>query len=246
MIGDELLSDLLIATLPSSDELTADELKRIADEHACSQHPLFDLLESKTLSRKQMAALLFNYDAHASVLRRFLLRAAAIMPEEAVPLVLENVRNEYGNGDYSRNHQLQLRDLAWKSGISPSEFFDSSVESGVKSFIKAATRYYCPKRKQFPDKMKAPAIVSGAITATEILAIKEFAYLQKAFARIGMENHHWFHHVTIELEHSDESLELALYFIDRHGASESVKYGLQGVLDANLQLYDGLLSAIQD
>jgi hypothetical protein len=221
-----------------------DTLRDLAAEHPCSEHRLFHVLENIHLTIEQAARLLRNYDAHASVLRRYLLRAAAIMPEEAVPLVLENVRNEYGNGDYSKNHQDQLRDLAWKSGVSRRTFFDVKVNSEIKAFIKAARLYYCPKKGLHSADLLNPAIVAGAITATEILAVKEFAVMQKAFASLGLANHHWFHHVTIEQEHQDESVALAKYFQERHDAAKSVEFGLKGVLDANIHLYDGLLAAL--
>lgn len=246
-------SKSLAATVSNADliqsALAADygeKLRAIAAEHACSQHPLFEMLDSIQLTKLQAAHLLRNYDAHASVLRRYLLRAAAIMPEEAVPLVLENVRNEYGNGDYSKNHQDQLRDLAWKSGVSRAVFFEAKVNNGIKAFIKAARLYYCPRKGTHGAGMKNPAIVAGAITATEILAVKEFASMQKAFASLGLAEHHWFHHVTIEQEHRDESVALAKYFEERHDAAKSVEFGLKGVLDANIYLYDGLLAALME
>lgn len=223
-----------------------EELRVLAAAHPCSSHRLFDVLESVTMDLGQVASLLRNYDAHASVLRRYLLRAAAIMPEEAVPLVLENVRNEYGNGDYQRNHQGQLRDLAYKCGLQESVYMAARIEDGIKRFIKEAMRFYCPKRSYFLEHLKMPAIVAGAITATEILAVKEFAMLQKAFAHLGLAEHHWFHHVTIEEEHRDESVALAIYFTEKYSAFESVKVGLMGVLDANVHLYDGLLSSLLD
>lgn len=238
------MADSLTAYASMADKIST-ELRLLADEHPCSSHPLFSYLRKVNSKKKQLAGLLRNYDAHATVLRRFLLRAASVMPEEAVPLILENVRNEYGNGVYARNHQDQLRDLAWKSGITQDEYFDISIQPGVKTFIKMATNYYCPRRGNYPRHMKAAAIISGAITATELLAIKEFCTMQEAFAKHSLQNHHWFHHVSIELEHSDESLELALYF-NRLGAAESVEYGMKGILDANIHLYDGLLAAMQD
>ena len=219
-------------------------LRSIAAEHPCSHHRLFGELESVRLTVAQSTCLLRNYDAHASVLRRYLLRAAAIMPEEAVPLVLENVRNEYGNGDYSKNHQDQLRDLAYKCGVSKTTFLQAKVESGIKAFIKDARRFYCPKKGLHDSTLKIPAIVAGAITATEILAVKEFSFLQKAYRSLNLDRHHWFHHVTIELEHQDESVALAKYFQERHDAANSVEFGLKGILDANIHLYDGLLAAL--
>lgn len=218
---------------------------QLADEHACSRHELFLVLETEHLNKKQIAALLRNYDAHASVLRRLLLHAASIMPEAAVPFVLENVRNEYGNGNYARNHQLQLRSLAQACDIDDAEFMSVPIERGVKVFIKEAVRYY--KRGGTAGiSLKRPATTSGAITATELLAIKEFAYLQKAFARHGLQDHIWFHHVSIEMEHSDESLALALFFADTAQGRASVEHGLLGVLAANVSLYDGLLAAIRN
>ncbi len=219
-------------------------LRAIAERHPCSSHPLFDYLEKNELSNRQVAALLRNYDAHASVLRRFLLNAAAIMPEFAVPFVLENVRNEYGNGDYSKNHQDQLRDLVWASGISRDEYFSCKIEKGVSDFLRDAAKFYSPRRHNLGGKFKPAAVVAGAISATEILAIKEFAFIQKPFFKRGLEHHIWFHHVFIEAEHTDESLELALCFMDSANGMKSVEHGLNGVLDANLHLYDGLLSSL--
>ena len=76
--------------------------------------------------------------------------------------------------------------------------------------------------------------------------MREFQYLQKAFAKLDLDSHVWFNHVTIEAEHSDESLALAEYFVTKHNAGESVLFGLNGILEANLHLYDGLLAAIED
>jgi hypothetical protein len=65
-----------------------------------------------------------------------------------------------------------------------------------------------------------------------------------AFAKLDLAHHIWFHHVTIEAEHSDESLALALHFLHNNDAWQEVEYGMLGVLDANVSLYDGLLAAI--
>lgn len=231
------------STLAESRQLDfSQRLLDIAEQHPCSRHPLFEYLEANQLSNKQVAALLRNYDAHASVLRRLLLSAAAIMPEHAVPFVLENVRNEYGNGDYSRNHQDQLRDLVWSCGISREEFFQSKVQKGISLFIQAATSFYSAKSS---GGMKTAAIVAGAITATEILAIKEFTYIQKPFFERGLQHHIWFHHLTIEEEHTDESLMLARCFESSPAGVKGVEFGLSGILDANLNLYDGLLAALR-
>src|SRR5437016_2291594 len=75
------------------------DLRGLAQSHLCWSHPLFARLEGARLTTEQCAALLRNYDEHAGALRRLLLKAATIMPEEAVTYVLENVRNEYGNGN---------------------------------------------------------------------------------------------------------------------------------------------------
>lgn len=216
----------------------------IAARHPCSHHELFSALERVCLSVSAAGKLLANYDAHASVLRRLLLRAATIMPEPAVGFILENVRNEYGNGTYHRNHQAQLRDLAAKVGVCSTQFESFRPEDGVRTFIKQATQYYFPRAGSCPQKLYKPAVAAGAITATELLAIREFVFLQKAFKALGQEHHIWFNHVSIEEEHSGESLALALYFQESNQAVESVVYGLTGVLDANLHLYDGLLNAI--
>lgn len=218
-----------------------------AREHACFSHPLFARLaetKDKPLTVTQAARLLKNYDAHASHLRRLLLKAAAIMPERAVAFILENVRNEYGNGHEDRRHQLQLQDLAWQCGVSPDDYKAIAVEAGIKQFIKAVTPYYYPlDGKLISNCHSKQAVSAGAITATEILAIEEFKALQKAFASFGQEHHIWFDHVTVECEHTDESISLALYF-SQQGHRQSVATGLKGVLDANCHLYDGLLSSI--
>jgi hypothetical protein len=218
-----------------------------AEQHPCSSHALFAVLENAEFNNRQIASLLRNYDAHASVLRRLLLNAAALMPEAAVTFVLENVRNEYGNGDYSRNHQAQLRDLAWSCGISERDYFACKINQGISDFLKMATRYYSPRRSSSAKaaSLKTAAVTAGAITATELLAIKEFAFLQKAFIARGLQHHIWFHHVEVEKEHSDESLALALHFAETPAGINAVEYGLKGVLDANVRLYDGLLAAVQ-
>ncbi|HNG19078.1 MAG TPA: iron-containing redox enzyme family protein [Candidatus Obscuribacter sp.] len=224
-------------------------LQAIVAEHPCFKHEMFDRLSSlaKTgsLSLKQVAALLKNYDAHASHLRRLLLKAATIMPEEAVGFILENVRNEYGNGVVEGRHQLQLQDLAWQSGVAPDDYRLTPVQSGIKTFIKAVTPFYFPGSATIPANLKGKgggaraAIAAGAITATEIMAMEEFKALQKAFSSLGLQHHIWFDHVTVESEHSQESIALACFFQER-GQKSSVEYGLKGVLEANVHLYDGL------
>jgi len=228
-----------IALAPAKERLLT-----LANAHRCATHPLFAALDSRQLTVDQAGSLLKNYDAHASVLRRLLLKVAAFMPEPAVGFVLENVRNEYGNGDYSCNHQWQLQDVAWKVGVSPLRYREIPVEPSIKRFISQAASFYAPPCGSVPKGMQKAAIAAGAITATEILAITEFRHLQIAFKNFGLENHIWFRHVTIEEEHTDDSLALALYFITNHGSLPSIEYGMRGVLNANIHLYEGLLASI--
>lgn len=167
------------------------------------------------------------------------------MPEPAVGFVLENVRNEYGNGNYADNHQFQLQDVVWQVGISREQYAELPVMPPIKTFIQQVPSFYYPPSGSLPDEFNRAAVASGAITATEVLAIEEFRALQQAFAQFGLQHHIWFNHVTIEEEHSDESVALALYFIENHNAHEAVEHGMKGVLDANVHLYDGLLQAIE-
>ena len=231
-------------------------LRDFAAAHPASSHPLFSCLdkskeeEGYNLSQLQAGALLRNYDAHASHLRRLLLKAATIMPECAVGFILENVRNEYGNGDADGRHQLQLQDLAWQIGLSRSQYDGFAITSGIRTFIKDVTAYYYPvKNEVSPDWQfsSRAAVAAGAITATELLAIEEFKSLQKAFTPFGLADHIWFDHVAIECEHFEDSVNLALYFLESREEREKnleadVLFGLKGVLDANMHLYDGLLS----
>lgn len=223
-------------------------LEEFARAHPCYNHPLFARLtdRSRPIDLSAACRLLKNYDAHASHLRRLLLKAAAIMPEKAVGYILENVRNEYGNGHPDGRHQLQLQDLAWQSGITPADYRRARVTRGIQRFIKDVTPFYNPLAfRQFDRAGSRQAISAGAITATEILAIEEFKALQTAFEAFSMEHHIWFDHVTVECEHSGESIALAVYF-SRLGHRDSVLKGLTGVLDANCHLYDGLLSAVEE
>lgn len=219
-------------------------IKDIALRHTCASHPLFSCLAEHELNVLQVAALLRNYDAHASVLRRLLLKAVTLMPEAAVGFILENVRNEYGNGRPEDAHQLQLLDLARHAGVRQDLFSSQPIQSGVKQYIKEATKYYFPRGKLYGGMNRA-AIAAGAITATEILALEEFKAMQVAFARLGLQDHIWFDHVKVEAEHTDESIQLAVFFMENYGAHESVQFGLSGLLSANVMLYDGLLSAIR-
>ncbi len=220
-----------------------ERIKELALSHPCARHELFEHLRENKFELRQIAGMLRNYDAHASVLRRLLLKAATLMPEPAVGFILENVRNEYGNGDYSKAHQWQLRDLARQAGVTDDAFNAAKIEMGTKKFIQLATRYYDPKPASAANFMRA-AVAAGAITATEILALEEFKALQIAFRQFNLEHHIWFDHVNVEAEHTDESIQLAEYFIDRHNAARAVEHGLIGVLDANVFLYDGLLNAL--
>ncbi len=220
------------------------DLAAIALQHPCARHPLFAALRETPLNKDKAGAFLRNYDAHASVLRRLLLKSAAIMPEEAVGFILENVRTEFGAGDVDARHQLQLTDLACQAGVSGEEFRAYPIESGIKSFIKTATRFYYPLREKGERHYK-PAVAAGAITATEVLAIEEFKNMQVAFSTMGLAHHIWFDHVTVEADHTAESLALAHYFMTSSRNVAAVLFGLHGVLDANMSLYDGLLSALQ-
>lgn len=229
----------------SQTEQLSDHIKSIARAHPCSRHELFAVLAEVELTPESAGRLLRNYDAHASVLRRLLLKACTLMPEPAVGFILENVRNEYGNGDYSANHQQQLRAVAVAAGCAPDKFLTLPVMPGIRKFVREVGRYYYPARQKAFNGRYKPAISAGAITATELLAIEEFRAMHIAFSRLGCGGHVWFDHVLIEQEHTDESVALAVYFAREHNAMESVQIGLQGVLDANLHLYDGLLAALR-
>jgi hypothetical protein len=235
----------------ATDTSAQTRLLNLARQHPCSQHAIFETLSDICLDVPAAAALLRNYDAHAGVLRRLLLRSAGIMPEAAVGFVLENVRNEYGNGNYADNHQSQLKNVATCAGVSEDSWRKAKIQPGIRRFIRQAVRYYRPTAAVLAGagenngtKLTAPAVCAGAITATELLAVSEFKALQKAFAAFGLSHHRWFDHVTIEEEHSDESLRLALYFAQNRDLFRSVEVGMTGILDANMDLYDGLLAAI--
>lgn len=233
-------------TAPAT-EKWAHEIVSLARIHACSRHALFAALADSRLqlTARRAGLLLRNYDAHASLLRRLLLKASTLMPEPAVGYILENVRNEYGNGNYAANHQEQLREVARAAGCSTEKFLAMPIMPGIRRFLQKVSRFYYPvKRVEFSSLLK-PAIAAGAITATELLAVEEFRALHRAFTGIGCGDHVWFNHVLIEQEHTDESVALALYFAQKHQAFEAVKVGLEGVLDANVDLYDGLLEALE-
>ncbi len=229
---------------PESQQL---EQRLLADAraHACFHHPLFEFLRSRRLNQDQVLGLLSNYDAHACVLRRLLLKAATLMPEPAVGFVLENVRNEYGNGDYTKNHRQQLLDVATACGISNRSMEMAAVAAGVTRFIEAAPLYYYPADGSTRDQLRAAAISAGAITATELLAVEEFAAMHVAFEKLGVGHLKWFEHVTIERDHMEDSCALAIYFASRHDLSDAVVQGFHGILNANVDLYDGILAAMQ-
>jgi len=229
-------------------------LADFAQGHAAFKHPLFQALQTTKLTAPAAGRILKNYDAHASHLRRLLLKAATIMPESAVGFILENVRNEYGNGVDSGRHQLQLQDLAGKAGNSREDYRQFAIEEGVRQFIKIVTPYYFPLQISAPNydcalsERIAPlckaAIAAGAITATELMAVEEFKALQIAFSHFDLQDHIWFDHVQVEAEHSGESIALALYFLENPLNFDAVEFGLLSVLEANIHLYDGLLQAL--
>ncbi len=165
------------------------------------------------------------------------------MPEEAVGYILENVRNEYGNGNPDHRHQLQLHDLSVRAGVTVEELKNAPLEAGVKKYMQVVPQLYFPENTALAPVLMFPAISAGAITATEILAIEEFRHMQNSFAFLGLDQHIWFDHVTVEVEHSEDSVALAVFFADTDDGVESVLDGLEGVLDANVHLYDGLLAA---
>lgn len=217
----------------------ASYLRDLAKEHEASRHPF---LQNPSLNARQAINVLFNYDAHASLLRRLLLNAAGKMPEAAVGFILENVRNEYGNGDYKNCHQQQLRDLITKlTGMEPG-YNAQKVSRGVRQYMKLVVDYYDPEENT-SNNYYLPAVIAGAISATEIMALDEFRSLHQTFHTFNLENHIWFDHVTVEAEHSDEALCLAEFFLVKNNHKKAVEYGFRGVLDANCYLYDGLMES---
>jgi hypothetical protein len=235
---------LKLRTTESAAAVCEANLVSIAHGHICAKHELFEQLRRIKMTVTRAAALLRNYDAHASVLRRLLLKAASIMPETAVGFVLENVRTEYGAGHSEGRHQLQLIDLAKQCGVSAEAFASAPIQPGIKTFIKAVTPFYYPLNKGAFAKAHKSAVAAGAITATEILAVEEFKAMQIAFTQFGLENHTWFDHVSVEVDHTAEALALAHHFMFEYGQTDSVLTGLNGVLTANISLYDGLLAAL--
>ena len=229
----------------------AEAVLALAEVHPCANHQLFFKLKNEPLSRSQACALLRNYDAHATVLRRLLLKSASIMPEKAVGFVLENVRTEYGSGDVTDHHQLQLKSLAFAAGVSEAEFNRTKIEDGVREYIQTVVPLYVPPKSSSSQpphskQLYRPAVSAGAITATEIMSVEEFRSMQAAFKSLDLADHIWFDHVKWEQEHTSESLDLSLYFIKNHQAFSSVEFGMKGVLDATVRLYDGFVAAIEN
>jgi hypothetical protein len=238
--------------LEKTKHLPGQMLRQFVLDHPASKHSLFQRLKQGNLTKDGAGALLRNYDAHASHLRRLLLKAATIMPEAAVGHILENVRNEYGNGKACDRHQLQLQDLAWSIGVGEDQYNKFAIKPGIKTFIKDVTAFYYPLARQsgsppyFGQVVKSrAAVAAGAITSTELLALEEFKCLQIAFRCYGQEHHIWFDHVAIECDHLEDSVSLALYFLTEDRALEAdVLLGMKGVLDATVHLYDGLLACL--
>lgn len=214
-------------------------------EHPVSKHEWFSSMEGA--KAPELFNLLMNYDAHATLLRRLLLKAATLMPEPAVGFILENVRNEYGNGDYRRAHQKQLLNLVdclvekHCGGIRP----EVTICDGVRQYMAEVQTFYFPEEGLFADEER-PLISAGAITATEVLALEEFKALQLAFEPFGLADHIWFDHVNIEAEHADESMDLVAYFLREDQESlASIEIGIGGVLMCNTSLYDGFLQSVR-
>jgi hypothetical protein len=209
--------------------------------HQCASHPLFACLGERQINTDQFCRFLKNYDAHASLLRRLLLKAATLMPEDAVGFILENVRNEYGNGDFAKCHQGQLRDLVRAAGVHDQEFDAAPISVGVRSFMKKASGCYFPANSL---SGRRAAIAAGAITTTEVLALQEFRSMQSAFVSRDLQDHVWFDHVSVEAEHTRESIQLAQHFVDKYHAWKDVRFGIDSMLDATSDLYDGLLECL--
>ncbi|HEY9712066.1 MAG TPA: hypothetical protein V6C72_01275, partial [Chroococcales cyanobacterium] len=139
-----------------------EKLEQAALSHQCARHAFFSFVAENEIERPQIAALLKNYDAHASVLRRLLLKTCTIMPDEAVGFVIENVRNEYGNGMSEDRHQNQLRDLARQARVTTEEWQSAPIFDGVREFIRRANIFYNPtgKKADIPARFYRPAIAA--------------------------------------------------------------------------------------
>lgn len=244
--GVELASQSNPNQADSERNIILDRLQSLILEHPVAAHPWFDLMRGPEIKASRLAKLLANYDAHATLLRRLLLKAATLMPEPAVGFILENVRNEYGNGNYEKAHQKQLLNLLELlvkdhcAGVMP----DCAVVDGVNQYMAEVPSFYYPEEGLF-DEADLALVSAGAVTATEILALEEFKALKAAFQPYGLANHIWFDHVTIEAEHANDSMDLVAYFIEQDARSLSaIEVGIGGVLMCNSSLYDGFLEAV--
>lgn len=224
------------------------QLKRLILEHPIIEHDWFKILHEERVDPERLIKLLFNYDAHAALLRRLLLKACVLMPEGAVGFVLENVRTEYGSGDYSKAHHFQILDLIKKLGETCKVDTDDSlkeISQGVHQYMLEVPSFFSPEELEPEEGMYAPCVSAGAILATEVLAELEFKALQHAFKPFGLHEHIWFNHLTVEKEHADESFNLALYFLNEDDrCMESLEFGIGGILMCNSSLYNGFLDVV--
>lgn len=229
-------------TVSSVSDSKVSQVETLILEHPCASHKWFELMTQSKIEPDKLLSLLINYDAHATLLRRLLLKSATIMPEAAVGFILENVRTEYGSGDYSKAHQLQLFDLINKlSSMFEVELSPvvRELKPGVRQYLEEISTFYFPEQ-ELNESMDLPSIAAGAITATEVLAMKEFVVMQKAFSHYGLDDHIWFNHVEVEQEHAGDSLNLVEYFLNSDTRTfESIEFGIGGVLMCNTSLYDG-------
>ncbi len=97
-----------------------------------------------------------------------------------------------------------------RAGVSVEELQKAPLEAGVKKYMEQVPQFYFPEQIGHESVLMTPAISAGAITATEILAIEEFRHMQNSFAFLGLHQHIWFDHVTVEVEHSEDSVALAV------------------------------------
>lgn len=240
-----------LSRIDTETETRAGRIKRLILDHPVASHPWFEHMRTGRVEHTppQLLNLLLNYDAHATLLRRLLLEAATLMPEPAVGFILENVRNEYGNGDYARAHQGQLLDivsiLEREFGLSRDQEF--KLTDGVRAYMEEVPGFYKPDPALHGDFAAIACISAGAVTATEVLALEEFKVLQQAFRPFDLAEHIWFDHVKIESEHAEESLDLIRYFlaVDPDGSTFNlIELGVGGVLLSNTSLYEGFLEAV--
>ena len=225
-------------------------LKSLILEHPCANHEWFKLMEETQIRPEKLVRFLINYDVHATLLRRLLLKAACIMPEPAVGYILENVRTEYGSGDYKKAHQLQLLDLLKTLAIKFNIQVEGEVKKvseGVRQYLNEIPAFYIPDEESTDgvNTFEAQAISAGAIGATELLAMKEFSSMKRAFDVYSLGDHIWFDHVRHEKEHAEDSFDLIKYFLQLDESNtESIELGIGGVLMCNTSLYDGFLEAL--